>query len=88
MSDGQRQLLDLFSGDPLLAFNSCAGVVAAVQFHERDLLLASFSDPVVRWGCPAVHTAMAEATARGGRCSRSRSTTRTTRQTPAPAAAS
>jgi WD40 repeat protein len=61
MSDGQLQLLDLFSGDILFSVNSHAGVVTALHFHEGDLLLTSFSGPVMRFMLPtAVHTAMTE----------------------------
>jgi hypothetical protein len=61
MSDSQLQLLDLFSGDTLFSVNSHAGVVTALHFHEGDLLLASFSGPVMRFMLPAViHTAMTE----------------------------
>jgi hypothetical protein len=61
MSDGQVQVVDLFSGETLFAFDSHAGVVTALQFHEGDLLLASFSGPIMRWNLPpAIHTAMTE----------------------------
>jgi hypothetical protein len=61
MSDGQLQLLDVFSGETLCAVDSHAGVATALAFHEGDLVLASFAGPVMRWNLPpAVHTAMAE----------------------------
>lgn len=61
MSDGYCSLLDLFSGDTIYSFNSMAGIITNIQFHEGDILLSSFSGCIMRWAMPsAVHKAIAE----------------------------
>ncbi|OHT12876.1 hypothetical protein TRFO_17138 [Tritrichomonas foetus] len=61
LSDGTTRLLDLFSGDTIYSFQSHAGIVTCITFHESDLLFSSFSGGIMRWTLPeAVHTAVAE----------------------------
>jgi hypothetical protein len=61
MSDAMTRILDLFSGDVLYSFHSHAGVITSIQFHEGDLLIASFSGAIMRWALPqTIHNAMAQ----------------------------
>lgn len=61
LSDGTARVLDLFSGDTIYSFNSHAGIITSVSFHESDLLFSSFGGSILRWTMPqAIHTAITE----------------------------
>lgn len=61
LSDGTARVLDLFSGDTIYSFNTHAGIVTSVSFHESDLLFSSFCGSILRWTMPqAIHTAITE----------------------------
>jgi hypothetical protein len=61
MSDGVVMVLDFFSGNTIASFSSLAGIVTSVQFHQSDLVLASFSGVILRWQLPSIiHRAIAE----------------------------
>lgn len=61
LSDGTVKILDLFSGDIIYSFNSHAGMMTSISFHENDLLLSSFSGCIFRWTLPqTIHNAVSE----------------------------
>ena len=61
LSDGFIRLLDIFSGDTIYSFQSHAGIITCITFHENDLLLSSFSGIIMRWTLPpAIHDAISE----------------------------
>lgn len=59
LSDSTILILDIFSGDVVVALKSQAGYVTRILFHEDDLVLSTSSGCIFRWITPdSVHEAV------------------------------
>lgn len=52
MSDGLVFIIDAISCEPVHTFQSMAGIITGLIFHEDDLLISSFSGCIMRWNLP------------------------------------
>lgn len=52
MSNGIIVIVDAVSGEPVFSFDTLLGIITSVQFHENDLIIASFGGCIMRWNLP------------------------------------